>query len=433
MAVDFIRVIRDDMTLFHDGPSGVLEVLNSWGSGAEFPAANPRPSGWSAYVMWGHLMRDATGAAGALSPSDSALPWRDGRPRTGNSGSNTRVRLRHQQIVWLMSGGTWQVGEYRDSLKPVLYPFDWIEGTEINMPAPNFVQNHPGGGSSMRALSLASDSRNPGNPNQYRDRQWHPYADRQVTPTGYLGWVSGYFGRLEVDDPAQPDDRALANLLGGCAHDWYLNMAVTNPTAGVNVTNAGWSRLKYLTNNWQLFAHTNLSETVLRENPPPLTGLALLEQEVLAPTVRIFPAGTARAVAAAVASAAVGGKRVAGGQALSSAIGSAYRVTLRRAGFTVLDVTYQGSVPVSAEGLVLPAYTTLLTLSNADADTPAYTGSIDAAGWVMRVGRPDGSVYVEGAVGPASSAAPFRLSADLATSKGIAVAVRLIFSPSIDA
>ena len=309
MAVDFIRMIRDDMDLFHDGPSGVLEVLNGWGSGAQTPAANAKPSGWSAYVMWGHLMRDATGAVASLSPTDAARPWRDSRTRTGNRASNTRVQLNHQQIVWLLSNGSWQLGEYRNWLKPVLYPFNWTEGTEINMPLPNYRQTEPLGGSSMRALSLANDSRNPANPNQYRDRTWHPFGDRQVVPANFVGWVSCFFGRLIVDDPLLPDDRAQANLLGGCAHDWYLAMDLGGvpPTAEVNVTNAGWSRLKYLTNDWQLFAHTNLSESTLRGNPPPLTGLSLLEPTAVPANTRIFPATVARSVAQAVSSAGAGG------------------------------------------------------------------------------------------------------------------------------
>lgn len=434
MAVDFIRMIRDDMDLFHDGPSGVLEVLNGWGSGAQTPAANAKPSGWSAYVMWGHLMRDATGAVASLSPTDAARPWRDSRTRTGNRASNTRVQLNHQQIVWLLSNGSWQLGEYRNWLKPVLYPFNWTEGTEINMPLPNYRQTEPLGGSSMRALSLANDSRNPANPNQYRDRTWHPFGDRQVVPANFVGWVSCFFGRLIVDDPLLPDDRAQANLLGGCAHDWYLAMDLGGvpPTAEVNVTNAGWSRLKYLTNDWQLFAHTNLSESTLRGNPPPLTGLSLLEPTAVPANTRIFPATVARSVAQAVSSAGAGGKRLAGAQALVAAIGSNPRLKLRRVGSPVLDVALQGTLTASATGISVTSYTSLLTLVNADADTPAYSGGIDPAGWVMRLGRADDSVYIEGPVGPASSSAPFRLSNDLNTSKGVAITVSLGFDPSVD-
>lgn len=287
--MSYVDTIIDDMALFHDGPSGVLEVLNGWGSGAEPPAFNPCPAGWSAYVMWGHLMRDATEAAGTLTTADRNRPWRDGRSRIGNRAANTRIRMRHQQIWWLMSDGSWRLGEYRDSTLPVLYPFNWNEGSEISMPSPNYVQNHPGGGSSMRALSLANDSRNPGSPNQYRDRQWHPYANRHQVPAGYVGWASGYFVRRELDDQNGVDDREQCNILAGCAHDWYLNMDVTNPTAGVNVTNAGWSRLKYVTNDWQLVAHSSLNAQQLRASPPPFIGVDLVSQGVLTTTKRWFP------------------------------------------------------------------------------------------------------------------------------------------------
>ena len=278
MAVDYIRIIRDDMDLFHDGPSGVLETLNSWGSGAFPPEYTQQPSGWSAYVMWGHMMRDATEAAGTLTTTDRNRPWRVSRTRQGNNAPNTRIQVRHHQILWLLSNGEWYIGESRDNAQPILYPFNWNEGTEITMPTPNYRAMEPLGGSSMRAVSLANDPQNPTSPNQYRDRIWHNYANRQTIPANYVGWVTGFFARLILDNPALADDRANCNILAGCAFDWYQAMTLSQPpAAGVNVTYGGYSRLKYLSSDWQLIAHTSLTEAQLRANPPPMTGLGLLE------------------------------------------------------------------------------------------------------------------------------------------------------------
>jgi hypothetical protein len=36
----------------------------------------------------------------------------------------------------------------------------------------------------------------------------------------------------------------------------------------------GFSRLKYVTNDWQLFGWTSLTEAQLRANPPPVFGLS---------------------------------------------------------------------------------------------------------------------------------------------------------------
>jgi len=35
----------------------------------------------------------------------------------------------------------------------------------------------------------------------------------------------------------------------------------------------GFGRLKYVTNEWQMFGWTNLSEAQIRANPPPFIGL----------------------------------------------------------------------------------------------------------------------------------------------------------------
>lgn len=277
MAVDYIAIIRDDNTLFHQGPSGVLEVLQGWGSGASFPETTPQPSGWTSYVPWAHLMRDATGARAALSAADAGRPWTDTRARLGNSAVNSRIHARHMQMLWLV-GGVWQVGYYNDIFDNVIYPFDWLESNQATMPAPNYRRFETGGGTSMRAISLANDSRNPSIPNQYRDWQWHPFGSRNLVPAGWTGALSCFFARRIVDEPGGPDDRAQMNMLAGCSWDWYLSQVLSSPPEqGVNVLYGGFSRLKYLTNDWQLFCNTNLTEAQLRANPPPITGLDLLE------------------------------------------------------------------------------------------------------------------------------------------------------------
>lgn len=291
MAVDYIAIIRDDNTLFHQGPSGVLEVLQGWGSGASPPETTPQPSGWTSYVPWAHLMRDATGARAALSAADAARPWTDPRTRLGNSAVNTRIHARHQQMLWLLNTGQWVSDYYEDILDDVIYPFDWLESNQATMPAPNYRRFETGGGTSIRAISLANDTRNPANPNQYRDWQWHPFGSRRLVPSGWVGALSCVFFRRITDDPGGPDDRDQMNMLAGCSWDWYLSQVLSSPPAqGVNVLYGGFSRLKYLTNDWQLFANTNLTEAQLRANPPPIVGLDLLEPTE--PEVPVLPPAT---------------------------------------------------------------------------------------------------------------------------------------------
>lgn len=295
MAVDWIGVIADDNRLFHDGPVGVLEQLQSWGSGASYPEATTQPNGWTAYVPWAHLTRDATGASAPLSAADQNRPWRDPRARTGNNAPNTRAHLRHHQMLWLLSNGSWTQDVYTDTLGRRMYPFSWIEGTDSDAPDSVF-RNESGGGSSFRALGLANDPRNPANPNQFRDRLWHPFANRSTIPANYVGFVAVVFGRLILDDLNGSDDRAQCNILCGTSFDWYLAMDLQGapPEQNVNVYYGGFSRMKYLRNDWQIFANTNLSEAQLRANPPPITGLSLLDETpVDPPDIVRPPAGVA--------------------------------------------------------------------------------------------------------------------------------------------
>lgn len=153
----------------------------------------------------------------------------------------------------------------------------------------------------------------------------------------------------------------------------------------------------------------------------------------MAANTRIFPAAAAQAVAAAVAGAPAGSKAAAGLTQLSVEIGNAPRLRLRRAGTVVAEVTYSGSLAVSGSTITLPAYSFLYELLNADIDTPAYAGSIDQAGWTLRIGKADDSMYVEGSVGPASSGAAFKLTGDLSSTKGFNTgSVVLRFDATID-
>lgn len=139
--------------------------------------------------------------------------------------------------------------------------------------------------------------------------------------------------------------------------------------------------------------------------------------------VIIAPPSLARAVSQAVTSAAVGGKGQAGCVALASAIGTNWRLRVRNSAGIAVDAVFQAALAPSNGVITLPAYTTLNTMIGATID----------AGWTVRIGRADDSVYVEGAVGLAGSGRPFVLSANPGVGKGFAMgALTLRFDPGID-
>ena len=256
---DFVDTIVSDMKLFHDGPSAVLEVLKGWGSGAGWPLASARPSGWQYAIPWTHVIADTSHQNG------SGLPWRVPGPYIGNQGSNTRVQQRDLQMWWLLSDGRWVLGSRNNKMSPTLYPYNWAEGTDLMGTDVWRDESANGGGVSMRAIGRE----------QYSRHLWHTWAAPHVVPNNAVGAVTVFYMRKILDNPAGPDDRNQARILAAGAGDWYKDAATLTAAKvqGQNVLYMGFSRLKYITNDWQLFAWTSLSEAQLRANPPPVIGL----------------------------------------------------------------------------------------------------------------------------------------------------------------
>lgn len=124
---------------------------------------------------------------------------------------------------------------------------------------------------------------------------------------------------------------------------------------------------------------------------------------------------TAGLLAAAVAAAGAvsdGAKNAAFAGAISSGIGSGYKIVARRNGIVVLDMTMSGSLGVSSAGISLPdSYASLSTLLAAD---------IDSGTWTLRIEKAsDSAVYLEGTIG--RSGTDFILSDDLDPALGIAL------------
>lgn len=139
-------------------------------------------------------------------------------------------------------------------------------------------------------------------------------------------------------------------------------------------------------------------------------------------TVSVSSALLATANAAA-AGAADGSKNAAFCGALSTGIGSGYKLVARRDGVIVLSMTMSGSLASSSYGLSIPdAYSTLTVLTAADIDTGSWTLRVEKAS--------DAAVYLHGTLGTAGT--DFTLSADLDPAVGIALYGLFLRSPSID-
>jgi hypothetical protein len=265
-----VDTIISDMALFHDNPCAVLETLPGWGSGASSPESVPAPATWTHCIPWTHIMREARG--GYLQPQDVNRPWRLPIGGIGNTAGNTRVQQAHIQMWWLLVNGTWVLSSYNPKPGAVAYPYNWSEYEFID--AFQFWRDEAIG-TSMADLGASNF-----------DRLWHAFGSAVPIPANAIGCVTAYYARKIKDNDAGVDDRDDARILGGGAGDWYRSAATADGSdgakiGGVNVSYMGFSRLKYITNDWQLFAWytTNtLTQAQLRANPPPLVGLDLLSQ-----------------------------------------------------------------------------------------------------------------------------------------------------------
>lgn len=128
----------------------------------------------------------------------------------------------------------------------------------------------------------------------------------------------------------------------------------------------------------------------------------------------------ANAAAAAVAD---GAKNAAFCAAISSGIGSGYKLVARRNAIIVLQMTMSGSLGSSSSGITIPDYyASLDTLLSAD---------IDEGTWTLRIEKAsDAAVYIEGTLGRAGT--DFTLSDDIDETGTIALSGIFLNSPSLD-
>lgn len=275
--MSYVDTIIDDMALFHDAPCDVLTIgnISGWGSGVNWPTGLPIPPEWEGEAvckMWFHCPETSNN----ITAGDAARPWNntDTSRYVGNNAPNTRVQIRGLQL-WLLRGsgaGVWEEWMYTPTPGNQMYRANWddyhVAGDYRIEPAAN------GGGASMGSIGRGD----------FENFLWHGWTTGiKAYPSGVRGIASCCYARLILDDPNGPDDRDQANILLGVAGDYFENAEVgqTIPTkAGVTVEPMGYSRLKFVTNEWQLFSFYHnvlMTEAQIRANPPPFYELNLID------------------------------------------------------------------------------------------------------------------------------------------------------------
>lgn len=260
-ASNWVDTLVEDMTLYHDGPARTLEFIKGWGSGWGKPAYYPKPAGWTTAGSWGVIMAD-TSKAGT-----PPTPWRVAGPYTGNQAPNTRVQVRDIQLWWLRSDGAWVRGTHNTSPGGYMYHSSW-KGEQYTSENDFRDESNNGGGKSARFINMNA----PGSGKfQFDAWHWHFFGSRTDVPNGYVGFATAYFARKILHDPNGVDDRQNARLLADVAGDWWITPNAQWDNFKTNGP-MGFSRFKYLSNDWQMISFHSLTPEQIRANPPPIIG-----------------------------------------------------------------------------------------------------------------------------------------------------------------
>ncbi|MFZ4542222.1 MAG: hypothetical protein ACOYNL_10610 [Rickettsiales bacterium] len=266
-----VQTVVEDMTLENDSQLDGIPAFR-WATGpnpaAIMMGANPRGANmqawwrempnvlteykdddlWTAYVQWFLIFEGV-----------------------GNRANNVRVEIRNAHTYYLSRAtNTWHlVGESVGS--------HWFQATKSNLLWANDNVDQRIAPDGSVAIKIPENS-----PNVYHGI-WEP---GKIDISSIVGDMSALFttveARIVVDDPTQPDDRNLANLLLHVGGDYYPDM---NANAGnAFPPAAGVSRAKRITNQWQAFNFATIDAArqdyqggsaaiptnQFRSNPPPL-------------------------------------------------------------------------------------------------------------------------------------------------------------------
>jgi hypothetical protein len=240
--------IIGDITLPHEGlPHGVPDSYD-WAKGPRRGAQRP-PDGWTAAIAWGQLYE-----------------WAEGNPAI-----NTRVQIRDMEMYYLSKiDNQWHQMQKSLRVDGAAYVEDFVG--DVNKPAD--IRSEPDGSISV----TAGDG--------YNFHFW-PSAGRVVIPKDE---VEGCFVtlqcRLILDDPNGVDDRREARYLMSVGGDWWESLTAQWDNWTTN-RDMGIGRFRFVTTEWRGYNMISLTESQVRENPPPYAGSTVV-QECDAPIVQDF-------------------------------------------------------------------------------------------------------------------------------------------------
>ena len=280
---------------------------NSWHLDSAPTTANNNGPGGTRYAQVNLALRRADGNShwpGAYLDDDSydGRTWSSGSTirRTNwyvvgrayqvtNQYSNIRVQLRNYKLLGLKTDNTWEeIDAVDDNL---IQDTSWhasfsSPGNEIYRPIGDEIksqfggeldqiQTHAsgdGGGQSLGSIGYGSVPYTSGGGQSLP--KWYKWTNHGYPSTVYKTrsqWTGGYHGLLVVMEGrlilhgSGADNRASCGLMVWMGADWYLPSAAPDDY----LQGCYASKIKLLTNDWQIFSAHDLTQAQLEAYPPP--------------------------------------------------------------------------------------------------------------------------------------------------------------------
>ncbi len=229
--INSIENIINDSKLPHEGKLHGVPDTYDWAKGPRIGMGN-NPGNFTAMICWGQLYEDLQ----------------------GNPASNTRVQIKNIE-GWYLSktDNKWHLIQESTEVEGAAYVEDFVN--DVNKPAQKRIE--PDGGISVTAGS------------GYNFHFWTKTGRSIINPSDIKGIFTSLQGRLVINELSLPDDRETAKYLLGVGGDYWLNLSAPWDNFKTN-GDIAIGRMKYVKKAWQSFNMCTLTETELRNNPPPL-------------------------------------------------------------------------------------------------------------------------------------------------------------------
>ena len=195
---------------------------------------NALPAGWTSGTGWGQIYRDYTNA----------------------SDSNTRIAIKDFYVyLFNKNTKTWQQ----------------VQGPTFN--GASYVENYATNNSVSANSRTEADGSISVKLTKGYNFHFYPGGRWNITTAlggaGQAGYYAVFKARKIMDNPSGVDDRSTARYLMNVGGDWWQTPSVGYGGFAVTNREIGFSKFKYISNDWQTIRQSTVLDADLTNFPPP--------------------------------------------------------------------------------------------------------------------------------------------------------------------